>query len=121
MDDRGDKIINLAREMLRSDVVVDFPERGEKPVISFKVLCFATVLAALGSSALTEATGEAHRPINRYEKTELKALVFYAARLKGFNEDELRHEVEQKLGTSIDEMTAGDFREARDFLQRKAQ
>jgi len=122
MDDRGDKIINLAREMLRADVVMEAVEPSPKTTVSFKVLCLATMLTALGSSAVTEWASEARRPINRYEKTELKALVFYAARLNGVTEDMVWQGVEDRLGiVSFDDLTEQDFTIARRYLQDKAQ
>jgi hypothetical protein len=122
MNDRGEKIINLAREMLRSDVVFEPEIQEPKTAISFKILCLATVLTAVSSYVVTEWSEQNHRPINRYEKTELNALVFYAARLKGVSEDSLRSEVENKLGiNSFDDLNAQDFQMARRFLQEKAQ
>ena len=121
MEDRGEKIITLAREMLRSDLVME-PEAPEsKPSISFKMLCLATLLTALGSSAVTEWAGETRRPINRYERTELKALVFYIARLKGLTEEDIRRDVESKLDLpNLDDLTEYDFNVARHYLQNKA-
>ncbi len=53
MNDRGEKIVSLAREMLRSEMAVEQPNLTAKTPISFKILCMATLLAALGSSAVT--------------------------------------------------------------------
>ncbi len=122
MSDRGEKIISLAREMLRSDVVFEPAPPEPKVSISFKILCLATVLTAVSSYAVTKWSEQNHRPLNHYEKTELNALVFYAARLKGMSEENLRHEVESKLGVaSFDDLTAHDFTVARRYLQEKAQ
>lgn len=121
MDDRGDKIINLAREMLRADVVFEAADTPAKPAaISFKMLCLATALTAFGSSAVTEWASEQRRPISRYEKTELDALVFYAARLKGLDEDDLRRDVENKFNVAaLDDLTERDFPGARRYLQNR--
>lgn len=122
MNDRGEKIVTLAREMLRSDIAFETEPPQAKPTITFKILCLATVLTAVSSYGITEWANQNHRPITRYEKTELNALVFYAARLKGISEEALRQEVEQKLGiSSFDELTMGEFSVARRFLQDKAQ
>ena len=116
MNDRGEKIINLAREMLRTDIE---PSETRTP-ISFKVLCLATMLTAFGSSAVTTWLNDARRPINRYEKTELKALIFYAARVKGIDEESLRQDVIQRFDiASLDDLTHRDFRDARNYLQDK--
>ncbi len=121
MNDRGEKIINLAREMLRADIVLE-AKSPAKPAISFKMLCLTMALTAFGSSAVTEWIGESRRPINRYEKTELNALVFYAARLKGTPEEDIRRDIEERLGvTSFDDLTERDFPLARRYLQKKAQ
>jgi hypothetical protein len=122
MNDRGEKIIHLAREMLRSDAVFDVEPAAPKTTISFKVLCLATALTAVSSYAITEASYQNHRPLTRYEKTELNALIFYAARLKGIREDDLRREVEQAVGIgSFDDLTMREFPTARRLLQDKVQ
>jgi hypothetical protein len=122
MYDQGEKIVTLAREILRSDELPKLPKSSATRItLSFKMLCFATVLTALGSSAITEWIGEARRPINRYEKTELDALVFYAARQKGLNEEALRRDVLDKLNVaSFEDMTERDYQTARGYLQDKA-
>src|ERR1700735_4741207 len=98
MDDRGDTIIPLARELLRDNELGQSPEPAEKPPISFRVLCFTAMLAAAGSSVVTDYLAEAHRPLNRYEKVELDALIFYAARHKNTDEAAIRHQVESRVG-----------------------
>jgi hypothetical protein len=120
MEDRGDKIISLAREMLRNNVEVP-PAAPPGPSISFKVLCMASCLAAFGGGFVTAVNNEQHRPLNRYEKTELEALIFYIARTKGTDEDTLRKGVEAKLGiASFDDMNEDGFRTARRYLQERA-
>ena len=120
MDDRGEKIITLAREMLRAEPILEQQPSETRPSLSFKAMCFATILAATSSSLLTSWAHEARRPINRYERTELNALVFYAARLKGIEETSLRSEIEKQLGTNFDDLTRRDFKIARLILQEKA-
>jgi hypothetical protein len=122
MHDRGEKIVTLAREILRSDELPAQPEHSfTRITLSFKTLCLATVLTAIGSSAITGFVIETRRPLNHYEKTELDALVFYTAHQKGVNEEDLRHEVLDKLRiSSFDAMTEQDFVKARDYLHGKA-
>lgn len=118
MNDRGEKIVALAREMLRTDV----PEIAARPTpgVSFKVLFLTTALAAAAGGAVTSTAYELKRPLNRYEKVELDALVFYAARLKGVSEDSLRHDVETHFSVeSFNDLTAYDYRLARDYLRGK--
>ena len=119
MNDRGEKIINLAREMLRSEQIPDAAE-APRTSISFRVLCFATILAALGGSTVTQLINEGRRPITRYEKVELDALIFYAARVKGLNEDALRQDVENRTGVNdFGDLTERDYRIAKNYLQTK--
>ena len=123
MHDRGDKIVTLAREILRSDELPVLPTEvtTTKITLSFRMLCLATVLTAVGSSAVTGLVIETRRPLNHYEKTELDALVFYAAHQKGLDQDNLRSEVLSALNLpSFDAMTEHDFIAARNYLQNKA-
>jgi hypothetical protein len=118
MYDRGEKIVSLAREMLRAEELGHTPNFSAAPPISFKVLCFAAMLAALGGSAVTEFANEARRPLNRYERVELDALVFYAARLKGENEEAVRKEVESRVGVGdFADFTERDYQLAKDYLR----
>jgi hypothetical protein len=123
MEDRGDKIISLAREMLRSNVDIEpvTPPPSPSNAISFRVLCFATLLAAFGGGFVTAWDGEQHRPLNHYEKIELEALIFYASHSKGLDEAQLRKDLEAKLGIiNFDDMDKAEFRRARLLLQQKA-
>jgi hypothetical protein len=116
MNDRGEKIVTLAREMLRSEITTAPTEL--KAPISFKVLCIAAIVAALGSSGLTIWFDDARRPVTRYERVELDALIFYAARLKGVGEDSLRLEIENCTGVSdMRDLTERDYVIAKTFLQ----
>jgi hypothetical protein len=120
MNDRGEKIVNLAREMLRAEMTVDPPELAARVPISFKALCFTAILAALGGSAVTGWIGDARRPLTRYERVQLDALVFYAARQEGADEGALRREIENRVGASdFGDFTERDFRIARNYLQEK--
>jgi len=120
MDNRSDNIIGLAHEILRSNKLIeDMPE--PKSTVTLKILCITSLLAAFGGSALTAWANETLRPLNHYEKTELEALIFYAARTKGTTEDTLRHEVVENVGvSSLDDMTEHDFHIARRYLQNRA-
>jgi hypothetical protein len=124
MDDKGEKIIFLARELLESGM--EFPPAPAKKTttitMTFKALCFTSLLAAGGSALVTNALREDVRPLNRYEKTEIKALIFYTTKTKGIDETALRQDIAAKWGTqNIDELTSADFPALRRFLQEKAQ
>ncbi|HUY68866.1 MAG TPA: hypothetical protein VMV79_06150 [Alphaproteobacteria bacterium] len=119
MNDRGEKIVSLARELLR-DEPDESRRPGQPPVIGFRVLCAATLIAALASSALTFWARAGDRPIDRAQKTELDALVFYAVHLKGLSRDALRRDIEDRIGPdTFNDMTRGDFRIARAYLQNR--
>lgn len=123
MDDQGEKIVFLAREILNAGIAEQPPVKRRSDVtMSFMALCLTTTLAA-GSGALAAHTlHAAERPLNRYEKTEINALVFYASKLKGIGEADLSREVAAKIGVArLDDMTAEDFSKARKLLQEKAQ
>ena len=120
MNDRGEKIINLAREMLRAEQGPEAREPDPRPSIPFRVLCITAILAALGGSTVAQLIDEGRRPITRPEKVELDALVFYAARVKGLNEDNLRQDVESRTGVSdFADLNERDYRLARNYLQDK--
>jgi hypothetical protein len=117
--DRGDKIVQLAREMLRTDAPLALAGvPSGSPAISFRMLCFASVLAALGGSFVTSMAAETHRPLNRYERVELDALVYYAAHQKNLDETVLRRDVQRNFGvSSFDDLTENNFQTARRYLQ----
>ncbi len=120
MDDRGVKIVSLAREMMRNEAYHS-PTSAPHITMSFKVLVLTTLMTAFGSSALTELVIEENRPINHYEKTELDALVFYIAHLKGIEETALRQQIASRFGIArFDEITEQDFRNVRLSLQKLA-
>ena len=123
MEDKGEKIIFLARELLETnDVVPAVTKKTLSITMTFKTLCFTTILAAASGGLISTFVHEYTRPLNRYEKIELHALVFYAARLKNISEDILREEVEKQVHVEhFDDITAKEFKEARRFLQEKAQ
>ena len=122
MQDRGDKIVNLARAMLRSDfsndlIAANSSKSNELPI---KAICVTALLAALGGSAVTSWANEAHRPLNRYEQVELQALVYYTAKQTSADEMAIKQQLEQELGVpTIENMTAQDFTRARDYLRSK--
>jgi hypothetical protein len=122
MSDQGEKIVFLAREILEAGAQpASFNRRTTRVTMSFKTLCLTTFLAAAGGGLVTNFTHENARPLNRYEKTEIQALVFYAAKVKGLDEAVLRRDLEEKMGvSSLDELMAGEFPEVRRFLQERA-
>ena len=124
MDDHGENIVFLARALLNTNAAEKLSS-GEKKLgitLSFKALCLTTLLAAAGGALVTDWVREDDRPLNRYERFEVQALVFYAAKLKAVDEDVVRHDVAAKIGLAhFEDMTAGDFPAALRYLQKKAQ
>jgi hypothetical protein len=123
MDDRGEKIVLLAREILRTDEI-HLPSdnrAGFAPASVFKAMCLATILTALASSAITYWSCDRARPLNRDERVEIEALIYYAAQQKKLDETQLRRELEQNLNLAVyDDMTAHDLPRARHYLQERA-
>jgi hypothetical protein len=123
MEDQGEKIVFLARELLEANAHQQEPVATKKMTVTmtFKTLCFTTILAAATGNIISTLVHQHTRPLNRYEKIELKALVFYAAKLKQISEDLVREEVERELKVdSFEEITAKNFTAARRFLQEQA-
>ncbi len=112
MDDKGEKIVFLAPEKKPATTIT----------MTFKALCFTSLLAASGSAIVTNALHDNVRPLNRYEKTEIKALIFYTTKTKGIDEATLQQAIATKWGTqNLDDLTNADFPAIRRFLQEKAQ
>ncbi|MDD3289016.1 MAG: hypothetical protein PHX43_08485 [Alphaproteobacteria bacterium] len=117
MDDRGEKIVSLARTMLHSGYEETIDSSAHNKNATFKAFCLTAIIAAFGSSAMTSWASEIYRPITYYEKIELDALLFYAARQNPKNEIRLKEELKAKLELhSPDEMTANDYMRARAWL-----
>jgi hypothetical protein len=122
MDDRSEKIIAPTREIVRTNRMLESETSSSNIAMSFKTLCLVTCLAAAGGSAIAEWQAWDNRPINHYEKTELNALIFYAARIKNVSEEALRQSVHAQFNlTTLDDVTERDFASVRRYLQDKAQ
>ena len=123
MGDHGEKIVFLARELLKAGVPEVPPARKSFNVtMTFKTLCFATTLAAAGGGLVSALACEKNQPIGHYEKTEMRALVYYVVKFKGLDESVLRREIEQKSGVDdLDDVTVGAFPAVRRYLQEQAQ
>jgi hypothetical protein len=120
MDDRGEKIVNLAREILHATPEEVSPSHSGTPV-SFTKMCLIACIAALAGSGVTAWATETQRPLNAYEKTELEALIAYDARIRNENEQSLKHDLESRLNVaSLDDMAKTDFLTARRYLIDRA-
>lgn len=122
MDDRGEKIVTLARAVLHSGCPEDVVHHHDTPSNDkpFKALCVTALLAAIGSSAITSWADEQNRPISHYEMVEIDALVFYAARQNFMDETSLRQEVTAALNIpNMKVMNVSEYSEVRDYLRNK--
>ena len=58
-----------------------------------------------------------NRPVNRYERTEIKALVFYAAQKLGDSETDITLRMMNDLGyVHTDDLTTADYRKIREYM-----
>ena len=123
MNDQGEKIVLLARALLNSPPA-ELPI-SKKPLsitLSLKALCLTTILAASTGSAVSALMHEDERPLNRYERFELRALVYYTAQLNHVSEEDMSADLVKNLGVRrVDDITAGDFSVAQRFLWKMAQ
>ena len=123
MDDHGEKIVLMARELLKAGMPESAARKKTLSVtMTFKTLCFATTLAAVGGSLVSAVASAKTQPISHSEKIELRALVYYAVKFKGIDESALRHDLEQKTGfEDLDDLTVGEFPAVRHYLQERVQ
>ena len=123
MGDQREKIVFLARELLNASIPESPSNKKALNVtMTFKSLCFATTLAAVGGGLVSALALEKNQPISRYEKIEIRALIYYALKVKGIDENALRHEVGQKIGIEdLDDLTVSEFPAVRRYLQERAQ
>ena len=122
MNDQGALITRMATEMLKAGVPMDYPDAPPPQSINLKTLYLTAIIAAAGGGFMTTELQNRDRPVSRYEKIEIEALIFYTAQTKGIDQTQLRHEVEQKTGvSSLNDLTSAEFPAVRRYLQEKAQ
>lgn len=124
MNDRGEKIISLAREMLRNEFPVNTPEGSgtKKTHVSFKALYLTVFLTAFTSGALIHTMDEYQRPVNRQERIELDALLFYTARITSIDEEAVRRELMDRFSLpALRNMSVYDYRRAKAYLLAQLQ
>lgn len=116
MDDRGEKIVTLARAILQNPVPVRTDSREH---YSLKTVVLAAILSAAGTGAAVGYAAEHFRPLNRYEKIELQALIHYAGQKRHIEHDKLQADFFHQFGVaSFDELTKAQLEAARIFLQK---
>jgi hypothetical protein len=122
MDDRGEKIVNMARAMLQQPdtAIAHAAMTAHHHRYSWKAVALAAMLAAAGTGATISWVAEQRRPLNHYEKVELIALLHYAAISAQHNEQSLREDLCNLFAIDkIDELSQSQFNEAKQYLQNK--
>lgn len=116
MDDRSEKIVTLAREIMHRPVSVENRE-GQ---YSLKTVALAAMLSAAGAGGAVAVTAEYVRPLNRYERVELQALIYYIAQKRHISAETLRESFFVQFGVgSFDDLSRAQMQQARDYLQRQ--
>lgn len=111
-DDRSEKIITLARTMLQQ------PPPEPTQTYSLKTMVMVALLSAGTAGVGSALTVEHYRPLNRYERTELRALIFYAAKTHHLESTVIEKDFYLQFAVqSLDELTQSQLQEARQFLQ----
>lgn len=122
MNDRGQTIVDLAKELLESDIFSAPPASHTHPTLPSlaRTAFFAALLASMGSAGVTHMVDMSRRPLNRMERIELEALLHYAHNTAKLDKSTLQREVMTALNrTSWDELTHADYIKARDHLYEK--
>lgn len=112
-DERSEKIITLAQRMLQQ------PETQSSQTYSLKTMALVALISAGASATVSAVVAEHYRPLNRYEKTELRALMHYAAKTRRQTAAILEADLRQQFAIeSLDDMTMAQMDAARLFLQK---
>ncbi|MCL2474486.1 MAG: hypothetical protein FWF23_06285 [Alphaproteobacteria bacterium] len=121
LENNEEKIVLLATELLKNNAhrrQSVFPKKRVGNLSLNMVTIFMTAFVTTAVCYYVDAYGHhSDRPLNRYEKIEMQALIFYASKIKNLNESMIQYEVELLVGASIDKMNVKDFPAARSFLQ----
>ncbi len=117
-----EKIVSLAEELLRDRGLCRAEtfqptRRAKEKSYALKAACLNALLsvseAALGAHFLHEM----RRPINKYERFEIDALIFYTAKREGKKQASLKGTIQKTLGlASLEDLCALDYRRIRDYL-----
>ena len=123
MSDNGDKILSLTQQILQTSILT-LPEamlatstKTHETMNNVKAVCLAALIAATGTAVVSHLAYDLNRPVNRYEETEIKALVFYAAQRLGDSETDITIRMMDDLGlVHTDNMTTADYRRIREYM-----
>lgn len=124
MLDRGEKVVRLARELLRSEILCDAPNRAahERKTFSYKngvlAFLFGIALGAMAMSCLRYAA----RPMDGNERMQIEAFLLYASHQTGLPAQAVENDMLYALARrSVQDLTHADFTVARDYLLKRAQ
>ena len=123
MSDQGEKIIHLAREVLRNGHLSDTFEgmhamRAESKRLSVKAAALAALLAALGGAGIMHVIDDNYRPANRYERVEIDALLLLAAKQNAMPEETLINETLSSLSLhSMQDLSVQEYIRIREYLR----
>lgn len=123
MSDTGDKILSLTRQILQNSTIT-LPQTAPTSqtntndvMNNVKAVCLAALVAATGTAVVSHLAYDLNRPVNRYEETEIKALVFYASQRLGDSETAITLRLMDDLGlVHTDNMTTADYRRIREYM-----
>lgn len=123
MGDHQEKIVALASELLRERNLCAVPripsakQTAKEKSFALKAACMAALISASGAFLGTSFYHEMSRPINRYERVEIEALLFYTSRETRINQKEIKKQMQKALDLpSLQDLSAMDHRRIRDYL-----
>jgi hypothetical protein len=118
MSDQGEKIVNLAREMLHR-------ERNVRNMQFGTTTLTCGTLAATTAISLVIAMGSCvyqsqNQPINKYQRVEIEALMTYVAEANKTDVSKLRQEFAKNFGvTHVDQITIREMDDVRRYFHQK--
>ena len=117
MCDKGDSLLSMTKMFLRgTQILLADPARSDKQKQAARLAQLFTP-AALSGTPGTKENNPINRAITRYEETEIKALLFYAAQKTGANEAEVALRMMDDLGyVHLDDLNLGDYRLIRAYM-----
>lgn len=111
-DERSEKIHTLAKTL------VEQSRPAAQQSYSLKTMALMALLSAGAASGVSVVAVEHYRPLNHYEKTELRALLHYAAKMRLQPVAALEADfLAQFAAVSLDDLTLAQMDAARRYLQ----
>lgn len=123
MTDRGEMIVRLAQALLDAEKGGTTPHgnlSARKPPAckGLRLLCLTAFLSGCCGAFLSHFVSERYRPVNRYEQTEIDALLFYAAQSHGDDPDVLARHLSSSLKlSSLRNISVADYIRVREKLR----